>query len=73
MGTDERVGVVTTSKPGKYGTLHLYRIVYRDAGDMGCPDFSMRVWAYTAEHAEDKFNDSDDTGWTVLRVERVRA
>jgi hypothetical protein len=59
------------SKPGEHGTLFLYRITYRDAFDPGCPDFSKNVWGYNRTHVEDKFFDSDDSGWTILSVERV--
>lgn len=60
------------TKPGKHGTLHGYRIHYRDRYDDCCPVFTWFTWAYSAEHAEDKFFDSDDDGWTIVKTERVR-
>ena len=59
-------------KPGRYGTLYRFRIVYRDHHDPASPDFEQFTWAYDAGHAEDKFYDTDDTGWRILSVDRVR-
>lgn len=60
------------TKPGRHGTLILHEIVYTDDGDGGCPEFSVRVWAYTIEHAVEKFYDTDDDGWKALRIAIVR-
>lgn len=62
-----------TLKPGKHGTLHLFAIAYEDQFDSGNKGV-MRTWAYDAEHAEEKFYDSDDAdGWVVKKIARVRA
>jgi hypothetical protein len=59
-----------TTKPGMYGTLYLYRIVYRDL-DPGCPDFTTRRWAYCEEDAIDAFNDGPDAeGWLFVSITR---
>lgn len=50
--------------------LHRYRITYRCALDPGCPDFAMVVRAYDIRHAEERFFDSDDQDWTIVRIER---
>lgn len=47
-----------TTKPGKYGTLHLYRITYHDSIDPCFGSDASRVWAYNEEHAREKFLDS---------------
>lgn len=71
MAKRRRIDYIT--KPGKHGTLYLHRIVYRDRFD---PDFGTdvaRLWAYSSEHAEERFYESDDDeGWEVVEVTRVR-
>lgn len=60
------------SKPGKYGTLHLFAVAYEDSFDRFNRGV-IRTWAYDAEHAEEKFYDSDDAeGWQVTKVAPVR-
>ena len=65
------------SKPGKHGTLWLYRITYRDDSP-GSPTFSGAWWAYDEAHALERFHDSDDgdTGWKIVsgpsRVPEIR-
>lgn len=59
-------------KPGNHGTLFLFRIAYRDKYDDACPRLSWNTWAYDVEHAVDRFHDSDDEGWEILGVEKVR-
>jgi hypothetical protein len=54
---------------GVHGTLYRFRLKYRDAG---APDFDWFTWAYDTEHAAEKFYDSDDGGWKILSVDRVR-
>lgn len=51
---------------------HLYILRYTDRYDEGCPIFESRVWRYSIEHVIDAFHDSDDEGWALLSVERVR-
>lgn len=60
------------SKPGRHGTLYRFRIRYTDVADPCCMPDDWYVWAYNAEHAEQKFFDSDDDGWKILGIERVR-
>jgi hypothetical protein len=60
------------SKAGRHGTLYRFRLTYRDAHDPVCPVFDTSTWAYSAEHAEEKFFDSDDDGWRLLSVEKIR-
>ena len=59
------------SKPGRYGTLYLYRIVYRDR-DPASPAFEWRTWAYTSDHALELFaSDGDD--WLAVSWSQVSA
>lgn len=58
------------TKKGKYGTLYLYRIAYRDL-DPACPRFTTKLWAYNREHAEERFFDPCDPDWKILSIERV--
>lgn len=60
------------SKPGKHGTLYLFRITYRDAGDRYAFPIPCHLWAYDIEHAEDRFNDSDDDGWVIMDIAHAR-
>lgn len=63
------------TRKGKHGTLRLYRLVYVDATDPGCPDFTNLVWRYNARHAMDAFDESCDgeNDWRLLRVEPIDA
>lgn len=74
MATRRRPILHFVKKPGKYGTLYLFRLVYRDKGDFASPDFTWQTWAYNFEHAEDKFFEStpDDQGWKIVHLEKVR-
>lgn len=47
-----------------------WRIIYRDQGDDGCPDFSQIVKAPDREAAELAFY--DDPGWEIVRIEPVK-
>jgi hypothetical protein len=61
------------SKPGKHGSLYLYAITYVNAfDDPSCLPMTWRTWAYSAEHAEERFYDSDDDGWKILSTKRSR-
>jgi hypothetical protein len=53
-------------------TKRLYVIRYVDAHDPCCPTFRTLVRAYSEEHAEDLFFDSDDDGWRILSVSAVK-
>lgn len=64
------------TKPGKYGTLFLYRVRYQ--GPDPCQgEIAYRVWAYNEEHAQLKWEESFDSDWdreqsTLVSIERVR-
>lgn len=45
------------NKPGRYGTLYLYRYEYKDPNDIGYPQTASNVWAYDASHAVEKIHD----------------
>lgn len=70
------------TKPGKHGTLYLYRVTYCDGiegpdgmcprPDPACTEMSVRVYAYNEEHALEKV-DSPDEGWVALSATRERA
>jgi hypothetical protein len=66
------IAMEAVSKPGKHGTLHLYLLRYKDKDDNASPTFTWKAWAYSAEHALDRFNNSNDDGWEVLSWERVQ-
>lgn len=70
--TRRRSTVRYQSKPGKHGTLYRFRIKYRDRFDPGSPDFDTFTWAYDQSHAEDRFLDSDDDGWKIISIDKVR-
>jgi hypothetical protein len=61
------------SKAGEHGTLYAYSIEYNDGphGDPGFPP-GMRVnkWAYTPEHALEKFAENDD-GFVAVKIARM--
>ena len=61
------------TKPGRYGTLYRYRIMYRGTeDDPGQLDQPWHCWAYNLEHAEEKFYDcGDDDGWRIVSLARV--
>lgn len=60
------------AKPGAHGTLYLYAVPYQDGSDRDSCGTS-RLWAYDAEHAAERFYDTDDTGWRVNgAITRVR-
>lgn len=62
------------SKPGRDGTLYLFRVEYTDQHDPAFGKDVIRLWAYDTNHAEERFVESEDAdGWKVLSVERVRA
>lgn len=55
------------TKPGKYGTLYRFAITYRnDPPDPSELDQTWKCWAYSAEHAEELFYDSEDDGWKIV-------
>lgn len=59
------------TKPGKYGTLYLYRVIYRNRF---VPDetFITNLWAYNPEHAEERFDDEGESEFRIVGMERAR-
>ena len=64
--------LAVVSKPGPYGILHRYAIVYDDPIDPGFGEGTTYLWAYSAEHAIDRFSENSDDGWRPVRIARVR-
>lgn len=61
------------TKPGKHGTLYLYRIVYRNDGPDDLQRFTWRTYAYDTEHALNKFYDGPaDDGWKAVSIARAQ-
>ena len=58
------------TKPGEYGTLYRYVVTYTDKSDPCCPEMTWHCWAYSLEHAEDKFYANDDS-WTIVNLRRL--
>ena len=56
------------TKPGKNGTLYRYAIEY--VSDPGSPTFTWRCWAYSFDHAFEKFHENDE-GFEIVRWSRV--
>jgi hypothetical protein len=64
--------MASVTKPGKHGTLYLFRVTYEDAGDPGFGRDAVRLWAYDAEHAIDRFHDyDDDPDWRIVSVTKA--
>ncbi len=63
------------TKPGAHGTLYRYAIVYTDKYDDCCPHDTWHCWAYSLEHAEEKFYDRSvdqwGDGWRIVSLARV--
>ena len=60
------------TKPGKYGTLRLYRVHYRDGNDPAAPAFTSCVWRYSTAHVYEAFTESlEGDSWEIVRVETV--
>jgi hypothetical protein len=58
------------TKPGKYGTLYRYKVIYTDASDPAFGQMEWFTWAYNLEDAEERFYDSDE-GFKVLSISHV--
>jgi hypothetical protein len=57
------------TKKGKYGTLWLYQIKFVDSQNPGLPPRTDRLWAYSGEHAAEKFYDSAEfQGYLDLKI-----
>jgi hypothetical protein len=58
-----------TTKLGKHGTLKLYRATYNDGPDSGMPEATCNLWAYSMEHAEERWLDgNEDEGFTLVSI-----
>ena len=58
-----------TTKPGKHGTLKLYRVTYNDGPGSGMPEATASLWAYSTEHAEERWLDgNEDEGFTLVSI-----
>jgi len=58
-------------KPGLHGTLYKFSIEYVSGpNDPGSPTYKWDCWAYNAEHALEKFNESDE-GFQAVRYARL--
>lgn len=71
MARGRGAGRRSITKPGRHGTLYLYRIVYQDFPG---PVLDVHFWAYSREHAEERFwGPGEDLDWEILSIERCRA
>jgi hypothetical protein len=57
------------TKPGEHGTLYRYAIEYGD-DDPSFGSHTWKCWAYSSEHAIEKFEDSDE-GFVPVRFARL--
>ena len=58
-----------TTKPGKHGTLKLYRVTYNDGPGSGMPEATSSLWAYSMEHAEERWLDgNEDEGFNLVSI-----
>jgi hypothetical protein len=58
-------------KPGEHGTLYAYAIEYTDPGNPGFPPGMVwKTWAYSSEHALEKFDDSEE-GFQAVKVTKM--
>lgn len=51
---------------------HRYAITYTDKYDDICPIMTWHCRAFNTEHAEILFHDSDDEGWKIISIKRVK-
>jgi hypothetical protein len=59
------------ARPWTHGMQYRYRVAYRDrSGDS--PLFTYEQWAYAEEQVRERFDDSPDDGWVIVRVDLVR-
>ena len=58
------------SKPGEHGRLYYYQLVYDGGPDSGSGEMTWHAWAYSLEHAVDKFQSpgEDAEGFRLLRA-----
>jgi hypothetical protein len=62
------------TKPGRYGTLYLYAVTYRDRYDPGFGEGHIRLWGYNLEDVEDRFyddsSDQEGDGFVIVSIAR---
>lgn len=69
-----REGGKQATKPGKHGTLRLWKITYKDSNDPGFGEDSLQKWAYDKQAAWDAFNEqvnSEGESWEIVKIEPV--
>lgn len=59
-----------TTKPGKYGTLYLHRIEYKEPIDSGFPIAVSYMYAYSIEHVQDEWSGVEE-GFEIVSVKRT--
>jgi hypothetical protein len=62
------------TKPGKHGTLRLWRITYKDTDNPAFGENSYQRWAYDKDGAWDDFNEevnSAGESWEIVKIESV--
>ena len=60
------------SKPGRHGTLYLWRVTYRDTIDPGFGERSVLKWAYDKQHVWDVFNEqvnAEGESWEIVKID----
>ena len=69
-----RSGPKQVHRPGKHGTLHLWRITYKDADNPAFGEDALNKWAYDKQAAWDAFNEqvnSEGESWEIVKIEPV--
>jgi len=64
------------SKPGRHGTLYLWRVTYRDTIDPGFGESSVLKWAYDKQHVWDVFNEqvnAEGESWEIVKIDPAAA
>lgn len=59
------------TKPGKDGTLYLFRVEYHDPNDDGFVPSVVCSWGYSAEHVQDKW-DGDGDGFVITKISKCK-
>jgi hypothetical protein len=63
---------LTPGRPGKHGTLYLWRFRYTPDAQM-CAGEDWTCWAYDEDHARERWTDTDEDGGWLLLSGPVRA
>lgn len=59
------------TKPGKHGTLRLWKVTYKDSDNPAFGEDSFRKWAYNKEHIQDQFGEGEEESWEIVKIEPV--